>query len=107
MRVADEAEVLEALEYAHEFSGICVDVIGEDVFVDWPPRGSVNADESIGAHANGEISQKFPAIGAALHVRIIFKLLSRPETRRLSAAVEIEWLVKYREIVIAHQRRAA
>src|SRR5437660_12644789 len=103
MRVADEAEMLEALKNAHELSRIGVNVIRKDVFVDRPARRCVNTDEPIRAYAHRQISQKLPAIGATLHVGIILELLSRPKTRRLGAAVEVERLIKYREIVISHE----
>src|SRR2546423_14978474 len=101
MRVSDKAKVLETLENAHELSGISIDVIRKDVFIDRAARRRVDAYEAIGAHAHRKIPKEFPAVGTPLNVWIILKLLSRPETCRLGAAVEIERLIEHREIVIS------
>ena len=47
MRVADETELLEALEDADELAGVGVDVVREDVFIDRPARRCVNGDEIV------------------------------------------------------------
>src|SRR5262245_4743468 len=99
--------MLETLEDADKFSGIRIDVVREDVLVDRPARRGVNAYEAVGPHANRKIAEKFPAIGAALRIFVVLKLLPRPETGRLGATVEVERLVQHRKIVIAHQCRAS
>src|SRR5881396_1140897 len=104
MRVADEAEALEALEDADELSRVGVDVIGKDVFIDRPSWRSVNCDEFIRAHAHGKITEELPALRLSHRIGIVLKLLPSPEASLLGAGVEVERLVKHREIVIAHER---
>ena len=53
--------------------------------------------------ADLEATEKLIAIGAELFVRFFIKLLARPECGGFCAGVEVRRLIKYTEIVIAHQ----
>jgi hypothetical protein len=50
---------------------------------------------------------QLPSRRSTFNVRIVLKTLPGPVARLLRPAVEVERLVKHREVVISHQRRPA
>src|SRR4051812_12331910 len=107
MRVADETELFESLENADEFAGIGVNVVGENVFVDWTPRGCVDGNQFRGFQPHGQVAEELPSFGPADGVGIILEALPGPVASLLRPAIEIERFVKDGEIVVSHERCAA
>src|SRR5262245_42278081 len=102
MRVSHETQTIETPKNANELSRIRVDVVREDVFINGPPRGSVDGDEIIRPHADGQVAQMLPSIRPANGIRIVLELLPRPVAGAFGPAVEVERLVEDGEVVISH-----
>src|SRR6266516_3827504 len=104
MRVADKADLVEALKDADELARIGVNVVGKNVFIDRPARRGVNADHLPLLEANWQVTEVFPAPSPANRIGIGFEAISGPKTGLFRAAVEVKRLVKHRKVVVAHQR---
>ena len=79
--MADEAEAVKSLEDADELSGIGVNVVGKDVFVDRPSRRGMNGDKLRRLDPHRQIAQKLPSLGPADRVGVVLKAAPRPVSR--------------------------
>ncbi len=100
----DEADLFDAFEDGREFSGVGVDVVGEDVFVDRPAWRGMDGHHAGASFDGGEFSEESPSCGAAVWVGVIFEDFACPVAGLFCADVEIVRFVEDSEVVVAHER---
>jgi hypothetical protein len=105
--VADETEAVKPFKQADESSGIGVDVVGKNVFVDRPPGRSMDRDKLGRFYSNGQVPQEFPPVAAPDWVRIFLEAPPGPIGGLFRPGVKIVRLVENGKIVVPHDRRPA
>jgi hypothetical protein len=109
VRVAHEADAVDAVKDAGELRGRVDRVLGEEVLVDRLARRAVDEQVVALALAHGEEPQEVPALARRVRVlpAVALELLARPVRGLLGDAVEVRRLVEDAEVVVAEQRPLA
>ena len=102
MGMSDEAKTVHTLEVAGELVDIRVNVVREDILVDWSAGRGMDKAHFIRGYLDGYRAQEAGACSAALGLGVTEQFATSPEAGLLGAEIEVGGLVEDCKIMIAH-----